>query len=144
MKKYTAGLGIIICIGDRLVLAALTQQIPKPTSVEMVEVLAVRRALLFAKELGFQSLIVEGDSEVIINLINGGNMTQFEFGHILQDISFLCSFFRYVSFCIVKRQGNCVAHRFARQAVTSPLDVWMECIPPDIIDAYNFDLGFST
>ena len=144
MKKYTAGLGIIIRIGDGLVLAALTQQIPKPTSVEMVEVLAVRRALLFAKELGFQSLIVEGDSEVIINLINGGNMTQFEFGHILQDISFLCSFFSYVSFCHVKRQGNCVAHRFAGRAVTSPLDAWMECIPPDIIDAYNFDLGFST
>ena len=44
-----------------------------------------------------QSLIVEGDSEVIINLINGDNMAQSEFGHILQDIKFLCSFFRFVS-----------------------------------------------
>ena len=110
----------------------------------MVEVLAVHRALWFAKELGFRSLIVESNSEVIINLINGGNMTQSEFGHILQNIYFLCSFFSYVSFCHVKRQGNCVAHRFARRAVTSPLDVWMESIPPDMIDAYNFDLRFSS
>ena len=104
----------------------------------------MHRALWFAKELGFRSLIVESNSEVIINLINGGNMTQSEFGHILQNIYFLCSFFSYVSFCHVKRQGNCVAHRFARRAVTSPLDVWMESIPPDMIDAYNFDLRFST
>ena len=89
-------------------------------------------------------MIVEGDSKVIINLINGGNMTQFKFGHILQDISFLCSFFSYVSFCHVKRQGNCVTHRLVRRVVTSTLDVWMESIPPDIIDAYNFDLRFST
>ena len=31
LKKYTAGLGIIICNDDGLVMAALTQQIPKPT-----------------------------------------------------------------------------------------------------------------
>ena len=64
----------------------------------MVEVLAVRRALWFAMELGFQRLIVEGDSEVIINSIKDGNMIQSAFGHILQDISFLCYFFSHVSF----------------------------------------------
>ena len=138
------GLGIIIHNDDRLVMTALTQQIPLLTLVEMVEMLAVGRALWFAKELGFWSLIVEGDSEVIINLINGGNMTQSEFGHILQDISFLCSFFSYVSFCHVKRQGNCVAHRLARRAVTSPLDIWIKFVPLDMIDAFNFDLCFST
>ena len=95
-------------------------------------------------ELAFQRLVVEGDSKVIINSIKGGNMTHSTFGHILQDITFLCSFFSHVSFQHIKRQGNCVAHRFAGRAVTSPLDAWMECIPPDIIDAYNFDLGFST
>ena len=37
-----AGLGIIICNNVGLVMAALTQQIPLPASVEMVEVLAMR------------------------------------------------------------------------------------------------------
>lgn len=77
--------------------------------------LATRRALWFAKELGFHSLIVEGDSEIIINSINGNNMAQSEFGHILQDIKFLC-----------------------------PLDVWMKFVPPNTIDVYNFDLRFIT
>ena len=42
------GLGIIIHSDNGLVTAALSQQIPLPTLVEMVEVMAARRALWFA------------------------------------------------------------------------------------------------
>ena len=42
------GLGIIIHSDKGLVTAALSQQIPLPTLVEMVEVMAARRALWFA------------------------------------------------------------------------------------------------
>ena len=68
-------------------------------------------------------------------------MTHCAFGHILQDITFLFSFFSHVSFQHIKRQGNCVAHKLARQAITNPLDVWMESVPPDTIDVYNADLS---
>lgn len=88
-EENIAGLGVIIRNDSRLVMAALSQQIPLLASVEMVEVLAARRALWFAKELGFQRLIVEGDSEAIINSINGDYMAWSEFRHILQDISLL-------------------------------------------------------
>ena len=54
-----AGIGIIIRNEQGLVMAALSQQIPLPASVEMVEVLAARRALVFAKELGFDRVVVE-------------------------------------------------------------------------------------
>lgn len=88
-EENIAGLGVIIRNDSGLVMAALSQQIPLLASVEMVEVLAARRALWFAKELGFQRLIVEGDSEAIINSINGDYMAWSEFRHILQDISLL-------------------------------------------------------
>ena len=68
-------------------------------------------------------------------------MAQFEFGHILQDIRLLISSFIFVSFCHVRRQGNCMAHRLARRAISSSLDVWMESVPPDTIDVYNADLS---
>ena len=102
--------------------------------------LAVHRALLLAKKLGFQRLIVEGDSKVIINAINGEIMAQSEFGHILQDIKSLISSFCSISFCHVRRHGNCLAHCLARRAISSSLDVWMEPIPPDMLDVYNADL----
>ena len=53
----------------RLVLAAPSQKIPLPTSVETVEVMVARRALLFDRELGFERVMVEGDSEVVIKAI---------------------------------------------------------------------------
>ena len=84
-KENIAGLGIIVRNENGLAMVALTQQIPLPASVEMVKVLAVHRALWFAKELGFHSVIVKGDSEIIINSINGNIMAQSEFGHILHN-----------------------------------------------------------
>nr|XP_023890897.1 uncharacterized protein LOC112002963 [Quercus suber]POE62583.1 putative ribonuclease h protein [Quercus suber] len=65
----SAGLGLIIRDQAGLVLAALSQEIPLPTLVETVEVIAARMALLFARELGFEKVLVEGDSEVIIKAI---------------------------------------------------------------------------
>ena len=44
-KENIAGLGIIVRNESGLVMAALTQQILLPASVEMVEMLATRRAL---------------------------------------------------------------------------------------------------
>ena len=117
-NRNIASLGIIIHNVYGLVMAALSQQIPLPTSVEMVEVLAARWALLFARELGFKSLVVEGDVEIIIKAINGGGtMLISEFGHILYDIHSLVSSFQSVSFRHVRHLGNCVAHRLARRSI---------------------------
>ena len=44
-KENKAGLGIIIYNDDGLVMVALTQQIPLPASIEMVEMLVAHRAL---------------------------------------------------------------------------------------------------
>ena len=59
----------------------------------MVEVLATRRALVFAKELGFNRVIVEGDSANTITSINGGHMDRSALGHVLLDIKSLFFFF---------------------------------------------------
>ena len=68
-----AGIGVVIRNDAGMIMASLTQQIPLPTSVIEVEALAARRAL----ELGFDDIILEGDSELLIkNLKNGdGKLT---------------------------------------------------------------------
>ena len=77
------GLSIIVRNDHGLVIATLSQQIPLPASVEMEEVLATRRALFFAQELGFNNLVLEDDSELVFFAINGDSMLLFELGHIL-------------------------------------------------------------
>ena len=74
-------------------MATLSQQIPSHVSVEMVEVVAARRALMFVMELGFNKVEVEGDSESVVNAILGDYMDNSYMGHVLQDIKFMFSSF---------------------------------------------------
>ncbi|KAK9990631.1 hypothetical protein SO802_025616 [Lithocarpus litseifolius] len=97
-------------------MAAFTQPIPLPTSVEMVEVLAARGALRFAMDLGFNKVFVEGDSEIIIKALNQGGLSSSSFGHIIKDIKVLSSLLGNVIFSHTRRQGNRVAHGLARLA----------------------------
>ena len=121
-------------------MATLSQKIPLPASMEMMEVLAACRALVFAKELGFDRVVVEGDSANTITSINGGHMDLSAMGHVLLDIKSLISCFSFISIQHINREGNCVAHKLARQAASVPFLVWMESVPPDDFEVYQLDL----
>jgi len=121
-------------------MTALLQQIPLPTLMEMVEALAARWVLVFAKELGFDKVIVEGDSANTITSINGGHMDHSALGHVLLDIKRLFSCFSHISIKPITREGNCVAHKLARRAANYHFLVWMEFVPPDILEVYQLDL----
>ena len=66
MDRSLAGLGIIIRDESGLIIAALSQKIPLPSSVELVEALAARCALIFAQEISIFKAEVEGDSLKVI------------------------------------------------------------------------------
>ena len=99
----SASLGAIIRNDMGLVMAAFTQPIPLPTSVEIVEVLAAQGALCFAKDLGFNKEILEGDSEIIIKALNRGGLSSSCFGHIVKDIKMMSSSFGNVLFSHTRR-----------------------------------------
>ena len=116
-----------------LVMVAFTQHIPLPTSVEMVEILAARGALCFAKDLGFNKLIMEGDSEIIIKALSSNGLFASSFGHIVQDIKMVSSSLGSVLFNHTRRQGNRVAHELARLACNFVnFQSWMEDVPPGV------------
>ena len=55
------------------VVAAMPEKIIKPHPVKCLELLAARRAVIFAKEIGLQQSHFEGDSETVIKgLLAGG------------------------------------------------------------------------
>ena len=137
----SAGLGVIIRNDLGLVMAASVQIIPLPTSVETVEVLAARNAICLARELQFNKVIIEGDSEVVIKSLNSSNVSSTSFGHIVRDIKIISAAFSEISFCHTCRQGNKVAHSIARRACKfSPFNVWMEDVPPDILSVYSSEI----
>ena len=140
-EKNLASLGCIIRNDKGLVMAAFTQLIPLPTSIETVEVLAARSAIGFAQELCLDQIILEGDSEITINALSKGGWESSSLGHIIKDIKAFASAFNSLSFSHTCRLGNKVAHRLVRSACNfSHFHVWMEDIPPDIASVYLSEL----
>ena len=64
---------------------ALAERIPIPISAAIVEALAFRRALIFAKELNLMDNVFEGDGEQIIKTLLAKEVHRPEYGHVLQD-----------------------------------------------------------
>lgn len=48
-------------------MVSMFKNISLPSSVENIEALVAVRALIFAQEVGFSSIILEGDSDTVIN-----------------------------------------------------------------------------
>ena len=64
-EQGRAGISVVICNSEGVVLASLSQQIPLPNIVAQVEALAARRAAEFTLEIGINQVVIEGDSKVI-------------------------------------------------------------------------------
>lgn len=78
--------------------------------MECLEMLAARRAVIFAKELGLQQAHWEGDSESVIKALQKGDMLFSSFGHIVKEIQFhVSSSLRSFYFSHIGRQSNAVA-----------------------------------
>ena len=87
-QENKVDLGVVIRNHDGMVMASLFEIIPLPSIVIEVETLAARRVVEFALELGFDNIFLEGDSEVLIKLLNSSSRSLAPFGHIRNDIFF--------------------------------------------------------
>ena len=80
------GLGVVVRNSDGLVMVSLAQKIRLPSSVIEVEVVAVRKTLKLAIELGIDRIILEGDSETLYMAlkIEGSNLAPY--GHLMRHV----------------------------------------------------------
>ena len=115
-------------------MASLSQKIPLPILVIEAEVLAARRALELAVELGVDHIILEGKFEILHKalLAEGRNFTPYR--HLVQDIVYLSSFFSAFKTFLAHRLGNKLAHSLARNSKTlNHMQIWMEDVPLDLL-----------
>ena len=84
-----AGVMIVIrnCLGQ--VMTSMTHKCNLPTSVDEVEAMAAVRAVVFAQELGFSSIILEGNSEKIMNTFKNDEPSFASYGHLIKETKFL-------------------------------------------------------
>ena len=63
--------------------ATHSEQAPLPCAPEIVEAMAVARAIGFAQDIGLRPYILEGDAEVVINTLKSDEESLSSFGHII-------------------------------------------------------------
>ena len=142
MDRSLVGLGIVIRDESGLIIVALSQKIPLPSSMELVEALAARRALIFAQEISIFKAEVEGDSLKVIQALNNPKPNRTQIGHIICDIQILGVGMQSCTFNHTRRGGNRLAHSLAKRVVlAADTDMWLEELPQDLVDIFQFDLS---
>ena len=77
-----AGLGVVIRDSTEQIIAALSQKIGLPHSVETTEALAALRTVVFAKELSVFKVIVEGDCLKVVQALKARECC---YGTVIED-----------------------------------------------------------
>ncbi|KAL0007614.1 hypothetical protein SO802_009116 [Lithocarpus litseifolius] len=79
-----AGIGVVIRNSEGEVMATMSEKILKPPSIEILELLAARCAVVFIVETRFHQAVIDAES-VVMSLQSGG--MEFARGrHIIKDI----------------------------------------------------------
>ena len=98
-----ADIGVVVRNHAGQVMAALSEKIKKPASADILEALAVRRAVQFILELGFKRSMFEGDLEVIIKALDNEDFLLVSVGHIVKDIWSMLGLLQTKSLSYVRR-----------------------------------------
>ena len=87
-----------------------------PFLLDIVESMATGRAISFAYELSIKPLILEGDSEAVINTFNSTEGSLSSFGHIITLAKSTLVTNICISFSYIRKLGNKVSHNLTRLA----------------------------
>ena len=122
------------------VLAALTEKVDGVQDAEVIEALAIRRAIRFVIEASFNYVIIESDSLSVVKDIQDTAEPTCHIGNIIEDVKLLSKTMKSCEFHHTKRETNQVAHTLARNAIHADTEiVWIEEIPPCVSDVIRLD-----
>ena len=134
------GIGAIIRNDKGEVMAAMFAIGPSAENSEEVELLACRRSLEFAVDVGFTSLIIEGDNVNIIQAISSSLPSHSMLVYVVDDICHLIHGLHWARPNQIRRGGNTVAHVLAQYARNLDEDLfWLEDSPPPTLVALYHD-----
>lgn len=74
-SEKCAGLGVILRNHEGQVMVSLTERTMLPFTAIEVEAMAARRALSLALERGFDRVVLEGDSQVLVTALQNNSYT---------------------------------------------------------------------
>ena len=86
-------------------MAGMSAKGPYVRNSEEVEALACRQAVVFALEVGFSKLVIEGDNSTVMKAISSLSYHNSLLGHVYEDICAYLNGMQRVSISCIKRGG---------------------------------------
>ncbi|KAL0005544.1 hypothetical protein SO802_013105 [Lithocarpus litseifolius] len=114
-SQGSVGIGVLIRDEEGRVEAALSKKIMAPVGAVEAEAKAFEAGILFAKDIGIQEFILEGDS-IIYNALCDTSSPPSAEEPVTIGMHALCRDFGRVEFSHVRRQGNRPTHLLAKHA----------------------------
>ncbi|MBA0755075.1 hypothetical protein Gogos_021302 [Gossypium gossypioides] len=98
------------------------------------EALACLHAITFARDKGFQKVVVEGDSRTITIKVQKVVLDRSAIGVYVKEIRMMALNFDSISFQHTDRESNLVAHTIASMGFKiGNSQYWVEEVPPDAV-----------
>ena len=116
-KMIRTGQGIIARNWKGIILRAKGNVHQRKGTASMEEALAIRNALLMAKQAGWKKIIVHSDCKSVVEQINRCSDYEYSIATILEDVQDLKTGFDRCSFVFISRAANEISHALAHIAV---------------------------
>jgi hypothetical protein len=107
----------------------------------IAEAIAARCAMHFGRNLGFESVELEGDAREIILAIGNSEEADSIHGNLLIETRQMLESLPSWRVSHVRREGNMVAHLLAKFALTQQSQrVWLNSCPSMLVSAVSADI----
>ena len=127
------------------IMGPLSRRLELPLGALEVEAKAVEEGVQFARDLSLGRMVIESDSQVVVNSLRNLGLTQSCVQKVIEGTRLGLHWFATWEVSHTHRGCNVAAHILARHAkVVRDCDIWVEDTPPMIVDQVLNDVNYMT
>jgi ribonuclease HI len=136
------GGGVVLRDDEGVPIEAASFFFMQVTDPERAELLACQQAVRVAKEYDVRKLVLEMDCAGAVNKLRAQVLDRSVHGPLVEEIKTLLGEFEEVVICQVRRSGNEVAHRLAKEGCKNKCNsFWSGTFPDCILDVLAREAG---
>ncbi|KAL8101079.1 hypothetical protein AgCh_033092 [Apium graveolens] len=109
-----SGIGLIARNHDGYLLTTKIRTFEEVMNPSLVEAIAIKEALSWAKDVGWNSVIIESDCLVVVQMIRSAAPLRSRIGQVIEECRQLVRDFNNFKLYFVKRSANVLSHELAR------------------------------
>ena len=136
-----SGSGVVIRNEEGQIMGAMSKRWDLPLGALEIEAMAVEDGVQFAWDLGLKRIIIESDSQIVVNAICDQSVVPSSIQHVIEGIGVNLRCFDAWMVSHVCRESNSAAHILARNAkFVIDRVIWVEDTPPIVSAQVQHDV----